>query len=317
DVQCGQTYHFKLAIANVGDNAYDSAVFLKANSLQSLQVDLGPDQLICNASTNSVTLIANTNISTAGLGTLTYNWYHEGVLMATTTTNQYTVYDTHPGTWTVEIVGYCTTDDIEVSFDGPPVLNPPAPLTGCPPFNLTSIIPGLVAPENPADYVVYFYEDLGDAWSGNANYIATPSSYTPGVTDIFIRVAHADNLTCSNPDEFLQLIVDCPDPCTLTLTSAVATDNQTVCLNQAIDDIVFAVGGDATDAVISAGALPAGVTGTYTAGTFTISGTPTAIGVYNATVSTVGCVTDLTYDITITVTDLPVLTSLAPVTTPI
>src|SRR5690606_6408248 len=33
--------------------------------------------------------------------------------------------------------------------------------------------------------------------------------------------------------------------------------------------------------------------------------------------STVGCVTDLTYDITITVTDLPVLTSLAPATTPI
>src|SRR5690606_6501602 len=51
-VQCGQTYHFKMAIANVGDNFYDSAVFLKANSLESLQVDLGSDQLICNASTN-------------------------------------------------------------------------------------------------------------------------------------------------------------------------------------------------------------------------------------------------------------------------
>mgnify|MGYP007100240108 CR=1 FL=1 len=29
-VQCGETYHIKIAIANVSDNAYDSAVFLEA-----------------------------------------------------------------------------------------------------------------------------------------------------------------------------------------------------------------------------------------------------------------------------------------------
>ncbi|MCO5259426.1 MAG: choice-of-anchor L domain-containing protein [Crocinitomicaceae bacterium] len=34
-VQCGQTYHIKLAIANIGDDAYDSGVFLQANSFQS------------------------------------------------------------------------------------------------------------------------------------------------------------------------------------------------------------------------------------------------------------------------------------------
>jgi len=34
-VQCGQTYHIKLAICNVGDQAYDSGVFLQANSFAS------------------------------------------------------------------------------------------------------------------------------------------------------------------------------------------------------------------------------------------------------------------------------------------
>ncbi|GAB5416690.1 MAG: choice-of-anchor L domain-containing protein [Crocinitomicaceae bacterium] len=34
-VQCGQTYHIKLAISNVGDQAYDSGVFLQANSFAS------------------------------------------------------------------------------------------------------------------------------------------------------------------------------------------------------------------------------------------------------------------------------------------
>lgn len=34
-VQCGQTYHIKLAISNVGDQAFDSGVFLQANSFSS------------------------------------------------------------------------------------------------------------------------------------------------------------------------------------------------------------------------------------------------------------------------------------------
>jgi len=34
-VQCGQTYHIKLAISNVGDQSYDSGVFLQANSFSS------------------------------------------------------------------------------------------------------------------------------------------------------------------------------------------------------------------------------------------------------------------------------------------
>lgn len=39
-IQCGQTYHIKLAICNVGDQAYDSGVFLQANSFASEAVQV-------------------------------------------------------------------------------------------------------------------------------------------------------------------------------------------------------------------------------------------------------------------------------------
>ena len=39
-VQCNQQYHIKLAISNVGDQAYDSGVFLEANSFSSNVVDV-------------------------------------------------------------------------------------------------------------------------------------------------------------------------------------------------------------------------------------------------------------------------------------
>jgi hypothetical protein len=75
---------------------------------------------------------------------------------------------------------------------------------------------------------------------------------------------------------------------TLTLSSATGTNTQTVCINNAITDITYATGGTATGASITAGALPAGVTGTFSAGVFTITGTPTASGTFNYTVTAAG-----------------------------
>ncbi|MEY2692798.1 MAG: hypothetical protein RIT03_1188 [Bacteroidota bacterium] len=48
-VQCGQTYHIKLAIANVGDNNFDSAVFIEANSFNAYPtINLPSDLLVSN-----------------------------------------------------------------------------------------------------------------------------------------------------------------------------------------------------------------------------------------------------------------------------
>ena len=88
---------------------------------------------------------------------------------------------------------------------------------------------------------------------------------------------------------------------TLTLTSAVGTDNQTLCLNVAITNITYAVSGSGNGGNVSG--LPAGVTGVFAAGVVTISGTPTAFGTFNYTVSTTGpCIIPQAFG-TITVTD--------------
>ena len=88
---------------------------------------------------------------------------------------------------------------------------------------------------------------------------------------------------------------------TITLSSAAGTDAQTVCINTAITDITYAVGGGATGASITAGALPAGVTGSFSAGVFTISGTPTVSGTFNYTVTTTGPCINVSLSGTITV----------------
>ena len=71
----------------------------------------------------------------------------------------------------------------------------------------------------------------------------------------------------------------------ITLTSAGSTANQSVCQNNAIIDIVYHIT-DATGATFSG--LPAGVTGSYLAGVYTISGTPSVNGSFNYTVTTSG-----------------------------
>lgn len=75
--------------------------------------------------------------------------------------------------------------------------------------------------------------------------------------------------------------------CSHSLTSAVGTDNQTVCLGGTIAPITYSMVG-AYGATFSG--LPTGITGTYTDGAISISGTATTSGVYNYTITPVnGC----------------------------
>jgi hypothetical protein len=60
---------------------------------------------------------------------------------------------------------------------------------------------------------------------------------------------------------------------TIALTSASGTANQFVCVNSAITSITYTIGGGAAGAEVTG--LPDGVTGNFSSGTFTISGTPT------------------------------------------
>lgn len=73
---------------------------------------------------------------------------------------------------------------------------------------------------------------------------------------------------------------------TLSLTSAPATVNQTICLRSSIIPIVMQSAGNITN-VIATG-LPAGIITSFNSGVFTISGIATQSGTFNYTVTTSG-----------------------------
>ncbi|MFH6996214.1 hypothetical protein, partial [Flavobacterium sp. FlaQc-48] len=89
----------------------------------------------------------------------------------------------------------------------------------------------------------------------------------------------------------------------IALSSDVSTTNQEICLGTPITAITYTTGSGATG--VSATGLPAGVTGSFASDVFTISGTPTASGTFNYTVSTTGGCSVASLSGIITINPLP------------
>ena len=125
-------------------------------------------------------------------------------------------------------------------------------------------------------------------WRAENNSVATVdasgnvTAVGAGTADIIYTITG-----CNGTPSAFQTITVNPNS-TISLSSATGTDAQTTCIDVAINDITYAIEGSATGASITAGAFPAGVTGSYSAGVFTISGTPTESGTFNYTVTTAG-----------------------------
>ncbi|HNA17298.1 MAG TPA: gliding motility-associated C-terminal domain-containing protein, partial [Ferruginibacter sp.] len=127
-------------------------------------------------------------------------------------------------------------------------------------------------------------------------------SGTPTVSGVFnFTVGTAG--PCVNPTLSGTITVNANS--TIALSSAAGTDNQSLCNGNAILPITYTIGGGGTGASITAGALPAGVTGTFAAGVFTISGTPTVSGTFNYTVTTTGPCINNALSGTITINPVP------------
>ncbi|MDH4472836.1 MAG: gliding motility-associated C-terminal domain-containing protein [Fluviicola sp.] len=118
--------------------------------------------------------------------------------------------------------------------------------------------------------------------------VTSPNSPSSAITGLGVG-ANTFRWTISNPpcpDSFDDVIVIGEATPTIVLTSAPGTNAQTLCVNNPVTPITYTIGGSATGAFASG--LPGGVNGIYTAGTFTISGTPSVPGTYNYTITTTG-----------------------------
>jgi trimeric autotransporter adhesin len=140
--------------------------------------------------------------------------------------------------------------------------------------------------------------------SGSFNSGTYTISGTPSVSGTFNYTVTTTG-TCSQTNATGTINVT--QNAVITLTSAVGTNNQTVCAGSPITNITYSITGGGTGATVTG--LPAGVTGVYNAGVYTISGTPTVAGIYNYTVNTTGVCTQTSATGTITVIAIPLATA--------
>jgi Secretion system C-terminal sorting domain/SprB repeat len=143
------------------------------------------------------------------------------------------------------------------------------------------------------------FNPVGVAGSGLAN------TNTAGTTTFYAECSTIAG--CRTPTDFVITASS-----TIGLTSAIGSNVQTVCVNNAITDITYAIGNGGTNANVTG--LPNGVTGSYNAGTLTISGTPTVAGTFIYTVTSVApCPVSVSGTLSVSANATIALTS-APVT---
>ncbi|OXA71825.1 hypothetical protein B0A58_13355, partial [Flavobacterium branchiophilum NBRC 15030 = ATCC 35035] len=162
NIQCGETYHVKLAIANVGDNNYDSAVFFKSNSFNSPSISLPIDMLVNNGMAPCIgsTRTICTNLSSS----ITHTWKKNGITITNENSNCLLI--STPGVYCVTAypngLNCPLSDCMTIEYVPPLDLTTPtaAQSSICQSsstFNLNQFVPIILNGLSAADYEVFFY----------------------------------------------------------------------------------------------------------------------------------------------------------------
>ena len=133
--------------------------------------------------------------------------------------------------------------------------------------------------------------DNGATWNNiiNAGIYSNATTATLNITGTtlimnnYLYRCNVSNINGTTASNTANLVVT-PNN-TITLTSAAGSNSQTACINTPITGITYATT-SATGSTVTG--LPAGVTGTWVANVFTISGTPIVSGSFNYTVTMTG-----------------------------
>lgn len=247
----------------------------------------------------------------------TYRWWWDfGDPASGAANNSLTRNPTHlfsaPGTYNVRYVGIttagCLTDTVTHQVTIQPL--PTGIIDGTNTVCINSAMPDIVftGSGGTAPYTFTYTIDPGTGPGlpqtvnsvGNIATIQAPTLVAGTFIYTLVSVKNLGSTLCTQNVAGQTATVTITPDATLTLTSAAGTDNQTVCINNPITNITYAVGGSGNGGSVTG--LPAGVTGTYAGGVITITGTPSVSGTFIYTVNTTGpCVKPSTTG-TITVT---------------
>lgn len=169
----GQTYHFKMVLADASDPSYDSAVFLEGGSF-----DIG--MTIVDGNGNPITnvnMCDNTpqilKAQIASVPGMTFQWYKDDVAIPGATSATYTA--TQPGVYTVRtFVGGTQCQNASVTIVGgttPPAQNATLKLCTTPSvstFNLNDATPMITSSTSA---IVRYYINQADAIAQNNSFI--------------------------------------------------------------------------------------------------------------------------------------------------
>ncbi|WP_114317113.1 choice-of-anchor L domain-containing protein, partial [Winogradskyella tangerina] len=189
----GEQYTIKLVIADDGDAAQDSGVFLRAGSFD-LGGDLGEDITIeaGTAECDGTDIELNTSVDSA-----THTWFFEGVEIPGETGSTITVSET--GTYSVDIVfaGICAaSDSIFVEFRPSPTAGMPEDLFACDvgggtaTFDLRQNDDDILGTQDPTEFVISYHLTEQDAMN---NLAPLPDNYVNTVNPQIIWARMADN----------------------------------------------------------------------------------------------------------------------------
>lgn len=213
NVECGQTYHIKLAITDVGDEAENSAVFLKKGSFEVGS----PLVLGISGQTSFIKCVDHVVVDplvSGGFGDVDIEWSQNGVVFSTDPIQTFT----EDGEYTISVADICTTytHTIVVAEYTSMGLELPDTVVLC---DDTEIVPDLTGGAPQFQYT----------WSGAGINETSPTlSLTPGPNGI-VSLDITDNCDFSISD---QMVVITPEELTASAPLQAYLCEETVLLGE-------------------------------------------------------------------------------------